>query len=29
MSLIGVVGIMPVRVTTAEGETIPLPWQVE
>lgn len=27
MFLIGVLGVTPVRVTTAEGETIPLPWQ--
>ncbi|MDX2032926.1 MAG: cupin domain-containing protein [Blastocatellia bacterium] len=27
MFLVGVLGTTPVRVTTAEGETIPLPWQ--
>lgn len=27
MFLIGALGITPVRVTTVEGETIPLPWQ--
>ena len=27
MFLIGVLGVTPVNVTTAEGETIPLPWQ--
>lgn len=27
MFLFGALGITPVRVTTAEGETIPLPWQ--
>lgn len=27
MFLIGVLGTTPVRVTTAEGDTIPLPWQ--
>lgn len=27
MFLIGVLGVTPVRVTTAEGEKIPLPWQ--
>lgn len=27
MFLIGVLGTTPVRVTTADGETIPLPWQ--
>ncbi len=29
MFLIGVLGVTPVRVTTVEGETIPLPWQNE
>ena len=28
MLLIGVLGTTPVNVRTAEGETIPLPWQV-
>ncbi len=27
MFLIGALGVTPVRVTTAEGEKIPLPWQ--
>lgn len=27
MFLLGVLGVTPVNVTTAEGETIPLPWQ--
>jgi mannose-6-phosphate isomerase-like protein (cupin superfamily) len=27
MFLIGVLGVTPVKVTTAEGEMIPLPWQ--
>jgi quercetin dioxygenase-like cupin family protein len=27
MFLIGTLGVTPVNVTTAEGETIPLPWQ--
>lgn len=27
MFLIGALGATPVRVTTAEGEPIPLPWQ--
>lgn len=27
MHLLGVLGTTPVRVTTAEGEPIPLPWQ--
>jgi quercetin dioxygenase-like cupin family protein len=29
MFLIGVLGVAPVRVLTAEGETIRLPWQEE